>query len=51
MPYQGTASITSPPTLEATFEGWPSWNGKTRLDISWNYKTGEVRKSVSRKST
>ena len=44
MRYNGNASIASPPTLSATFEGWPTWNGKTRLDTSWDYSTGVERR-------
>ncbi len=44
MRYKGNASIASPPTLTATFEGWPTWNDNTRLDTSWDYATGAERR-------
>ncbi len=43
MPYDGNASIASPPTLAATLQGWPTWNDKEKLDVSWDYKTGALR--------
>jgi hypothetical protein len=43
MPYTGNASLQNPPTLTATFRGWPAWNGKTLQAVSWDYKTGALR--------
>lgn len=35
------------PILNGTFQGWPTWNGETKLNVSWDYQTGALRDTTT----